>query len=351
MKPKHFCLFLAIVLFSCSQTKKDAESGKVSQIIPEETNEVSAMLLEYTDFEHELISNGTISALKKADLRFESSGTIAAIYVRNGDQLVRGQKIAELEKFKLESSLAQSRDNLERARLELQDVLIGQGYSLDDSSKVSPKVMQIARVKSNYDQCRIQCRLAAYQLEKSVLCAPFDGVVANLSAKEFNPADNSVPFCNVIDMRRPEAVFMVLENELPVISKGDKVTVYPFSTGDYSCEGQISEVNPSIDRNGMVKVKATLDNAGNRLYDGMNVKVHIRRTLGRQLVIPKSALVLRTNKKVVFTLKKGLAHWAYVQTGMENSYGYVVIEGLAAGDSVIYEGNINLAHESPVVLK
>jgi hypothetical protein len=71
----------------------------------------------------------------------------------------------------------------------------------------------------------------------------------------------------------------------------------------------------------------------------------------RQLVIPKEALVLRTNKKVVFTLKNERAQWVYVETGLENSGGYVVTAGLAAGDSVIYEGNINLAHESPVRVK
>ena len=98
-------------------------------------------------------------------------------------------------------------------------------------------------------------------------------------------------------------------------------------------------------------VKAQVNNPQNRLYDGMNVKVQLQRSLGRQLVIPKEALVLRTNKKVVFTLKNGFAQWVYVETGLENSTGYVVTEGLAAGDSVIYEGNVNLAHEAPVKLK
>jgi multidrug efflux pump subunit AcrA (membrane-fusion protein) len=110
------------------------------------------------------------------------------------------------------------------------------------------------------------------------------------------------------------------------------------------------EINPSIDKNGMVQVKALINNPKNQLYDGMNVKIYLQRSLGKQLVIPKEALVLRSNKKVVFTLKNGYAQWVYVQTGLENSGGYVVTEGLSEGDSVIYEGNINLAHETPVKL-
>ncbi|MPM70358.1 hypothetical protein SDC9_117313 [bioreactor metagenome] len=53
---------------------------------------------------------------------------------------------------------------------------------------------------------------------------------------------------------------------------------------------------------------------------------------------------------MVFTFKNGKAYWNYVSTGLENSSGYVVTEGLQAGDSVIYDGNINLAHESQVMI-
>jgi 6-phosphogluconate dehydrogenase (decarboxylating) len=83
----------------------------------------------------------------------------------------------------------------------------------------------------------------------------------------------------------------------------------------------------------------------------MNVRVRVQLLLGRQLVVPKSAVVLRTNKKVVFRLDRNKAAWVYVQTAQENSDSYVITEGLSAGDSIIYEGNINLADQSPVALK
>jgi len=101
----------------------------------------------------------------------------------------------------------------------------------------------------------------------------------------------------------------------------------------------------------MVLVKAYLNNPQSQLFDGMNVGIRLQRPLGLQLVIPKEALVLRTNRKVVFTLKNERAQWVYVQTGLENSSSYVVTEGLNAGDSVIYEGNINLADQTPVKIR
>lgn len=336
---------------SCSSNKGKTGEEKVTTVLPDEVSEVRAMRLELTDFYHELIANGVISARNKADLRFQLSENIAAIYVKNGDRVAKGQKIAMLDQFKLQNALLQAKDNMERAGLDLQDVLIGQGYSLSDSAQVPREVMRLARVKSNYDNSVNQYALAEYNLNNSTLYAPFDGVVANLFSKVYNLPDGTLPFCTVIDDLHLETDFKVLESELPYLRTGDSIRVSPFSANDYSCEGQIAAINPSVDKNGMVMVKAHLYNPKNRLYDGMNVKIHLQRSLGRQLVIPKEALVLRTNRKVVFTLKEGHAQWVYVQTGLENSNSYVVTEGLSAGDSVIYEGNINLAHEAPVKVK
>jgi len=339
------------ILFSCSSGKGTSNEGNVSTVLPDEITEVHAMRLELTDFYHEMIANGVVSARNRADLRFQLSENIAAIYVKNGDRVSKGQKIAVLDQFKLQNALAQAKDNLERAKLDLQDVLIGQGYSLNDSARIPVEVMELAKVKSNYNNSVNQYELAGYNLNHSTLYAPFNGIVANLFSKQYNLPDASQPFCTIIDNLHPEVEFKVLESELPYLKVGDKISMSPFSADDYSCEGQIAEINPSVDKNGMVIVKASVNNPKNQLYDGMNVKIHLQRSLGRRLVIPKEALVLRNNRKVVFTLKNERAHWVYVQTGFENSGGYVVTEGLSVGDSVIYEGNINLAHESPVSVK
>jgi RND family efflux transporter MFP subunit len=351
MKAPWFYYLLCLCLLSCSSKKEAADEGNVSTVLPDEVNEVRAMRLELTDFQHELIANGAVSAQNKADLRFQTSENVVAIYVKNGDRVTKGQKIAMLDQFKLQNTLDQAKDNLQRTRLELQDVLIGQGFSLNDTANIPQEVMQLAKVRSNYDQSANQYALAEYNLKNSVLYAPFNGVVANLFSKVYNLPIGSDPFCTIIDNNRPETDFKILESELPFIRIGDKIHVSPFSANDYSCEGQVTEINPSIDKNGMVLVKALINNPKNQLYDGMNVKIHLQRSLGKQLVIPKEALVLRSNKKVVFTLKNGYAQWVYVQTGLENSGGYVVTEGLVEGDSVIYEGNINLAHETPVRVK
>ena len=80
----------------------------------------------------------------------------------------------------------------------------------------------------------------------------------------------------------------------------------------------------------------------------MNVRVSVKRSVGEQLVIPKTAVVLRSGKQVVFTLKDGKAMWNYVHTGLENMEEYTITDGLEEGMEVIVTGNVNLAHEAPV---
>lgn len=349
---KKICTLAICGLFvACSSQKDKSEESGVMTVLPDEISEVRAMRLKYTDFNHELIANGVISAYNRADLKFQVSENIAAIYVKNGMRVKKGQKLAQLDQFKLKNSLEQAKDNLAKARLDLQDVLIGQGYSLSDSSKIPDDILRLAKVKSNYNQSLNQYELAEYDYKNSILYAPFDGVIANLFSKVYNQPDVSKPFCTVIGNTHLEADFKVLESELAITRIGDKVRVSPFSMDNYSCTGQISEINPEVDKNGMVRVKASLNNPGSHLYDGMNIKLQLQHSLGKQLVIPKEALVLRNNRKVIFKLQNEHAIWVYVTTGLENSTGYVVSDGLTEGDSIIYEGNINLAHESPVKLK
>ena len=343
---------------SSSGKKSDAEEQDkgVSTVLPDSKNEVTVQILKRCDFHHELVSNGKVSARGQADLRFETNEVIAHVYVKNGDRVRKGQKLAELDKFRLEQKLSQAEDALLKAELELKDVLIGQGYTPDDFSKVPEETMKLAKVKSGYEQSKSQYELTKRETEHATLVAPFDGIVANLFSKPYNLANTSEAFCTVIDTRGMETDFTVLENELAFIKTGDKVMITPYAGGG-SYEGSVSEINPLVDANGMVKVKAAVNGQG-KLFSGMNVRVSVKRSLGEQLVIPKTAVVLRSGKQVVFTLKEGKAMWNYVHTGLENATEYVVSDksqggvedGLLEGDTVIVTGNLNLAHETEVTI-
>lgn len=349
---KYHVLTLALLLVvssACSDNKSDTDKkeGSVETILPDEITQVTIEKLVLGDFNHELISNGKLASHHRADLKFQSQELIAKIYVRNGDQVKKGQKLAELDKFKLENSLKRAEDALERAKLDLQDVLIGQGYLIENLDAVPEPIMKLAKIKSSYDLAVSNVETARYELEQATMTAPFDGIIANLTTKEYNypPSD---AFCTLIDNHGLEASFTVLESELSLIKKGDRVTIRPFVQTAGATEGRITEINPLVDENGMVKVRASVNNAG-QLFEGMNVRVSVLRSVADQLVVPKTAVVLRTGRPVVFTYRDGKSFWNYVQTGLENSDSFTITaEGIKEGDMIITSGNINLADESPV---
>ena len=350
---------LAILLLLTSCASNNSEEKAVSEVkkdsvltIKRRTGEpIETMILCESTFNRELSGNGKVVAKRSAEMRFSSSEQIAHIWVRNGDKVCKGEKLAQLDLFALERSFVQAKDNLEQSKLDMQDVLIGRGYSLEAQTSAPADEVELAKVKSGYNKALIAYELAENNLRKATLVAPFDGVVANLKAKENNQSSSDV-FCMVIDDKNPEVEFSVLESELSLVKRGYPVYIQPFvnSTSE-ALIGSVSEINPIVENNGMVKVKAQVKNNGT-LLQGMNVNILLRQPMEQALVIPKSAVVMRSGKPVVFTRVNGKAQWNYVQITAENSDSCVVAprskeyEGLSVGDSVIVSGNLNLAHET-----
>ena len=140
-----------------------------------------------------------------------------------------------------------------------------------------------------------------------------------------------------------------------LLAVGQEVAVSPYADLKREIKGRITAINPTIDDNGQVQVDATITNDGT-LTDGMNVKVFIRQAIGEQLVVPKSAVVIRDNLEVLFRYVDGKAVWTYVHTSLANSREYVVEANtergadLNEGDLIITSGNLNLADGSEVII-
>ena len=350
---KKYSCFAVVALwlltaFGCGADKTDENLAKITVDEPEGIAEVKVMVLKPEVFAHDIVSNGKVEAGQWVDLRFASAGgaVIDRIMVKNGQHVSKGQTIATLDRFRLENAVTTARNTLERSKLDLADALIGQGYDPEKPSVVPDEVMRLARLRSGMAQAEVQLRESERALDDATLKAPFDGLVANLTQKAGNVPDGQA-FCRVMATGGMDVVFPILESELALVHPGDAVEIKPF-TSDRVYNGRVASINPVVDKNGMVSVCASVS-GGSGLYDGMNVRVSVKREIERALVVPKSAVVLRSNgRQVVFTHKDGKAMWNYVTTGLENMSSYVITDGLGEGQEVIVSGNINLAHEAPV---
>lgn len=344
--------FVLLLMTGCSSEKGKEQTAADGKVVAKEKSsgiaEVETLDLEPSVFSHNIVSNGRIRAARSVDLFFRNPDLVSEVFVHNGQRVAAGQVLAKLDSYKLNSRLRQQQSALEQAKLEMQDVLIGQGYDPANLKAVPADVMRLARVKSGLESAEAALGETRRDIEEASLRAPFSGVVANVKARRHGMASSSDPVCRIIDNSSMEVEFPVLESELPLVKTGDKVEIAPFAGGE-SHSGSVNRINPLVDENGHVTVSATVSGAGG-LVDGMNVRVKIERSVGERLVVPKSAVVLRNGRQVVFTFEDGKARWNYVTTGLENLDSYVIDEGLAAGQKVIVSGNVDLAHEAPVKL-
>ena len=278
MKRKHLILAtVCLVMTSCSTNSQQATTSQEPVTTPVDVQEevVSEVKPEVKELpSNSLTATGKVKAANYTDLYFRSQEQIAHVYVKNGARVGKGQKIADLEVFALNSQLRQAEISLEQAKLELQDILIGQGYAPDHLDKVPADMMKLAKVKSGYEQADLQKENALREMENATLVAPFDGVIANLTAKPHHMASSSEPFCRIIQTSNMEVEFQVLENELHLIKMGQKVEIVPQATTVGVQQGEICSMNPLVNEKGLIQVRARVKgNVG--LMEGMNVTVRI----------------------------------------------------------------------------
>ena len=153
--------------------------------------------------------------------------------------------------------------------------------------------------------------------------------------------------------------FSLLESELGFVKQGQTIKISPFSNPTQEYTGKIKNINPLVDDKGQIKILASVENKSHNLIEGMNVKVYIQSKSKGELVVPKSAVVIRDGYDVLFTYNPstGKAGWVYLDILASNSSSHIVrgnqqnTAKLEEGEIIITSGNLNLADNSNVEIK
>lgn len=349
-----YLLTAFFVLFcSCKPdaNKEDGDEVTHQKTVSTETGAVpvKVAVLDEMEMSRDIMSNGKIETGEIAEPFFTKGELVTDVWVKEGQRVRKGDKLARIDSSKEDAELEKLKSDRERSFLDLQDVLIGQGYDPANVSTIPKDVMRLAMIRSGLDKIDASIKLSEKEIARSVLTAPCDGVIADVKVKKFGIAKVGEPVCRILNDRSMAVEFNIMESELPYVHKGERVKVESYSTGAET-EGVVSEINPIVDDKGLVRVKALLKR-GCDFGEGMNVKIKLLKSMGDKLVAPKGAVVLRSGREVIFTLDHGKAIWNYVVTGVENSEYKEILEGVEKGDTLIIAGNENLAHNSPVRIK
>lgn len=351
-----------VIILSCmawlvySLISKETEEETVYTPIKEQEQtivEVDTIVLRRQTFQKQILCNGRLVAMRRAELMCPKAGDILqSVNVKNGQRVTAGTVLAVSDTRDRKVDVEKARRGLEKAKVELQDKLIALGYD-GNTKNVPADILHRAEVTSGYYSAKYALQSAESSLADCRLLAPFSGRIADLQARPHQRGDK---LCTLIDDSFFDVEFQILEAELASVSMGTTVKVSPFVDDSMTLSGSVTEINPTVDTKGLVTVKARIRNTSDRLLDGMNVKITIENSVQRMFVVPKEAVVERDGYHVIFIYDKQThrAVWTYVDVLYSNLTSYAITgcerknTTVNAGDIVITSGNLNLADDTEV---
>ena len=355
-------LVLALVIpFVCGcKNKKDNESDEdttqmVRGTFNKEKNVVTVEPLTLKTFNKQLICNGKLEAQSKVTVQFEAQGKIDKINVRDGQSVKKGEILASLDKEQPRRQLEQARLAFDKAEMNLADRLLDYGYTLSDTANIPAEQRRVIYINTGFTDAKMALENAERTFRQCDLKAPFSGKVASVKGRIYEQGGQ---FCTLIDDSRYLVRFSVLETEYGFIHLGQQVLVSPFVNSDVVLKGSIVSINPTVDQNGQISVTAQVPEA-DVLMDGMNVRITVENSIQNQMVVPKSAVVIRDNMEVLFRIDPATGHslWTYVNVIMSNTSEHVVEANkdrgadLNIGDMIITSGNLNLGDDAEVEIQ
>lgn len=343
---------LIIFVAGCGSSEPAPEVEEDFSTVQAPPAVVRTVIARQGAFSLRIFSSGTLEAAQWAPISMQAGGVLAALPIQEGQFVEKGALLAQLEDEALQIRLAQSKVALDEATIEKKDLLLVNRGDPEDDSSVPPEKLAAILTRSGYTRAELNVQQAELELAQTKVHAPFSGIIADVKAKPFQQVAAGQEICTLINPATFEAVFKLLEREALQIRAGQPVRIRPIAMPDAEFRGKVTVINPVVSEQGLVTVRARVQGNQRRLLEGMNVEVVIERRIPDQVIVPKSAVVLRSGRPVVFTYDAAaqLAKWNYVTTAYENDEAVAIAEGINAGDSVIHEGNLNLDHDAAVTL-
>jgi len=205
----------------------------------------------------------------------------------------------------------------------------------------------------------IDVKTARLDLEKTILRAPFSGILTELKVSPRERIESGREICTLVDLSRMKVKAKVLESEIGKMKPGRKVDLRFSAYPGKVFQGLVESVGPIVDAEDKTcPVFVAVAGSGEEIKPGMHAEVEIAAEIYTdRLLVPQDAILARGGRKLVFIVDNGLAKWRYVDVGLENEQfaeilpGTDSISGISEGDAVIVEGHFTLAHDSKVVVR
>ncbi|MEO8259197.1 MAG: efflux RND transporter periplasmic adaptor subunit [Acidobacteriota bacterium] len=304
-----------------------------------------------------LIGAATIEATPKVNGRLEE------VYVRMGDRVSRGQRIAKIEDHEILEQLKQAeassdvssatirqRDadlkfaqtNLDRSRNLFDRQLIPKQTMDDAEARYQAAAAQLDLAKAQYAQAQARLDELKINLGNTLLTSPVNGFIGKRLLDPGAWVTPNSAFISVVDIGVVRMVANVIEKDLRRVSAGQPAEVGVDAFPNEQFGGRIARVSPVLDpATRTAQIEVEINNAQFRLKPGMYAKVNF--TVERRpnaLIVPANAVVDYEGKKGVFMPggEGDQAHFQPIQSGLISQTQIEITSGVAEGDQVVTTG-------------
>jgi RND family efflux transporter MFP subunit len=328
--------------------------------------ERATALVERRDFSSSVLATGAARPQVGAEVKVGAriSGKLARLHANVGDQVARGQVIAELEQEDLRAAFAQreaevavaeARLTVAEARMQLAEAEAARQRTLHGNGIASQKAVDIAThdnevasatielSRRQIDAARAAQREAEVRLSYATIRAPIAGVIGSVSTQEGETvaAGLSAPtFVTLIDLERLQVDAFVDEVDIGKVKPAQRAifTVDAFPEIDF--EGRVATIYPKafIEEN-VVTYDVVLDILTpyvDHLRPDMTASVTIfLETRKDVLAVPSEAILREKGKSLVRVLRGEKMVPQEVRVGWRDSGWIEVVSGLEEGESVL----------------
>jgi len=200
---------------------------------------------------------------------------------------------------------------------------------------------QLERAQAELEVARSRVEGAAVELERTVIRAPFGGMMGDLKVA---PGDRITPddqLVRIDALDRLQLVFTLPEIAVGRIEPGIPVSIRVAPYPDERFDGEVYFVSPTLDSAARrMLIKAWVPNSDHRLRPGLfaEIDAEIERREGA-LLVPESALLHSLDGNFVWRVDEDdRARRVPVVVGLRSAGRVEIVTGLAAGDRVVATG-------------
>lgn len=349
-------IFSSVYFASCGNTEQSAQ-----QMAPPPTP-VSTYTVGVEEVTTVDTYPGVVVALNEVELRGQVGGYITGIFVKDGQQVTRGQKLYEIDRTTYQAAFRSAKANLEVAKanhakasrdaerytsLAKQEAIAKQrvDYALTDlanaASQVAAAEASLAEAEANLNRSVIVSplngRIGISQVKLGALVSPGTTLLNTVSTTDPIGVDISI---NQSDIGR----FIELQKSKTL--KADSVFSIDLpGKGVYQMPGTITTIDRAVDPGtGTIKVRISFPNPESNLFSGMTCNVNVlNKAPEKQLTIPYKSVSEQLGEHYVYVVAdSNKAEQRIIKLGREAKGKVVVVEGLKEGELIVSEGAQNI---------